>query len=168
MMLVKRLLSGSALLCVRVARFATIFIALQGGILCLTFMFQCWCVSPCKPLYYTIDKNHRPVKDAWKITPYHQGNCINLPSAKLAGGIITVITDFMVVILPIRAVWNLQIPRRQQIAVMMLFGLGFFSCVASIMRTFLTNRVQGSRDSSWESYSVWIVTSFELYVGLVS
>ncbi len=53
------------------------------------------------------------------------GRCDNRPAAYLAAGIINLLTDLMVLCLPVPMVWNLQLPRRRKIALSTVFGAGF-------------------------------------------
>lgn len=46
----------------------------------------------------------RPPQDYWKITDGPQPNCIDQSSTLLFAGIVNTLTDFLVVILPIRTV----------------------------------------------------------------
>ena len=70
-------------------------------------------------------------------------------------------------LLPIRTVWSLQIPLRQGILVIMLFGCGFVSCGAGIIRTYYTYQVTQTWDQVWASYPVWMTSAIELYIGVV-
>jgi hypothetical protein len=47
---------------------------------------------------------------------------------------INIFTDLMVAILPVKALWNLQIPNRQKIALVGILTIGWFVCVVSILR----------------------------------
>lgn len=86
----------------------------------------------------------------------------------MAWGVLNTVTDFVVVLLPIPSVWKLNVPRRQQIMVLILFGAGFLVCLAGITRAFFQYRMALRDDASWDSYPVWIASSFELYLGIVS
>ncbi len=71
------------------------------------------------------------------------------------------------VLLPIRTVWTLQLPTRQVVMVILLFSLGFMSCIAGIIRTYFMYKVTTSYDQTWNSYPVWITSAVELYIGMV-
>ena len=53
------------------------------------------------------------------------GTCIDIPTHVLAVSIINMITDFVILILPIPTIWLLHLPTRQKLAVMMVFSIGF-------------------------------------------
>ncbi|KAA8571976.1 hypothetical protein EYC84_001916 [Monilinia fructicola] len=108
-----------------------------------------------------------PPQDYWKLTLDPQPNCINQSSTLLLAGIINTITDFLVVILPIRTVYSTNLPRRQQFLVSLLFVLGLLSCFAGIVRTYYMYIVTQVWDQVWASYPVWISAAVELYIGII-
>ncbi|KAH7314208.1 integral membrane protein [Rhexocercosporidium sp. MPI-PUGE-AT-0058] len=150
LMLVRRLLVNSSLLWRRVTLAAIVVVTIQGSVFCLTVIFQC-----------------RPIHDYWKVTTDPQPNCISQPATLLAAGIINTFTDLATVLLPIRTVWTLQLPTRQMVVVIMLFGFGFISCIAGVVRTYYMYEVTTGWDQTWRSYPVWITSSLELYIGII-
>ncbi|KAL2061629.1 hypothetical protein VTL71DRAFT_7006 [Oculimacula yallundae] len=150
LMLVRRLLVNASLLWRRITWAAIIIVTIQGLVFCLTIIFQC-----------------RPIHDYWAITTDPQPNCISQPATLLAAGIINTLTDFATVLLPIRTVWTLQLPKRQMYVVITLFGFGFISCAAGIVRTYYMYEVTTGWDQTWRSYPVWITSSLELYIGII-
>ncbi|PQE31623.1 integral membrane protein [Rutstroemia sp. NJR-2017a WRK4] len=105
--------------------------------------------------------------DYWKVTIEPQPNCINQASSLLVAGVINTLTDFLVVLLPIRAVSTCRLPPRQTMAVSFLFTLGFLSCFAGIIRTYYMWRVTQEWDQVWHSYPVWVSAAVELYIGII-
>jgi len=109
----------------------------------------------------------RPPQDYWKITLTPDSNCINQTWSLLVAGVVNALTDLIAVLLPIRTVWTLQLPPRQVAIVVLLFSLGFVSCIAGIIRTYFMYRVTKEFDQTWNSYPVWITSAVELYIGMV-
>lgn len=97
-----------------------------------------------------------------------QSNCINQTASLLVAGIVNTLTDFIVVLLPIHTVWSLQLPRREALAVILLFAFGFIGCGAGIARTYFMYMVTQTWDQTWASYPVWMTSAIELYLGVVS
>jgi hypothetical protein len=60
-------------------------------------------------------------------------------------------------------------PLRARLGVLVLFSLGFIVLIASALRTyyFYVSEI-ASFDSSWEGYPLWIASSVEVNIGLVS
>lgn len=54
------------------------------------------------------------------------------------------------------------------IVVMLLFGFGFISCIAGVIRTYYMYEVTTGWDQTWRSYPVWVTSALELYIGIVS
>ncbi|KAA8571975.1 hypothetical protein EYC84_001916 [Monilinia fructicola] len=150
LMLVRRMLTSASMFWRRVTLAAICIVGLQGGLFCIVLVFQC-----------------RPPQDYWKLTLDPQPNCINQSSTLLLAGIINTITDFLVVILPIRTVYSTNLPRRQQFLVSLLFVLGLLSCFAGIVRTYYMYIVTQVWDQVWASYPVWISAAVELYIGII-
>lgn len=63
-----------------------------------------------------------PVKMSFD--PTVQGHCGNRNALWLIIGILNILTDLLVVILPIPVVWGLQIPQKKRIALVGIFSLG--------------------------------------------
>lgn len=97
-----------------------------------------------------------------------QTNCISQTGHLLAAGIINTFTDFLVVLLPIRMVLALQLPRRTLLWTAVLFAMGFLSCFAGIARTYYLYITTTTDDQIWAAYPVWMTAAIELYVGVVS
>ncbi|CZT49072.1 related to L-fucose permease [Rhynchosporium secalis] len=150
LMLVQRLLSSASLLWRRITWLAIFIVTAQGLVFCFTIIFQC-----------------RPIHDYWAVTIDPQPNCISQPITLLVAGIINTLTDLGTVLLPIRTVWTLQLPKRQVSAVILLFGLGLISCAAGIVRTYYMYQVTTGWDQTWRSYPVWITSGLELYIGII-
>jgi hypothetical protein len=109
-----------------------------------------------------------PIEAWWtlSLTPQH---CINEKFHLLVQGIINIIADFLVVLIPIPVVLRLNLPMRQRLLVSLLFGAGFIVCFAGIVRTYYFYRLtDGYHDITWDAYPVWLSTAVELYIGLVS
>ncbi|KAL8731083.1 MAG: hypothetical protein Q9181_004429 [Wetmoreana brouardii] len=76
----------------------------------------------CRPFAYNWDPS---IKDF---------TCGDRNAAYIGAGSLNIATDLMVLCLPIPMVWNLQIPRRNKIILSVVFGMGLFVCIVSILR----------------------------------
>lgn len=77
-------------------------------------------------------------------------------------------TDLIVVLLPIPTVWRVKLPFQQQLILVMLFAVGFLITLVGVVRTYYLYKVDKDWDKTWEAYPVWLTSSLELYVGVVS
>jgi hypothetical protein len=74
----------------------------------------------------------------------------------------------MVVVLPLPRGWALQLPRRETIILVFLFGAGFMVTIAGATRTYFTHRLTETYDQTWSTIPVFACSSMELYVGAAS
>lgn len=65
-------------------------------------------------------------------------------------------------------VWRVKLPVQQQIVLGLLFAVGFFITLVGAIRTYYLYNVTSKWDKTWEAYPVWLTSSVELYVGIVS
>jgi hypothetical protein len=73
-----------------------------------------------------------PVAKLWK--PQLTGKCMDPRSYWLSAAGINIGIDFAVLILPLPAITQLRLPRKQKICMVLMFLLGFFVCIVSIVR----------------------------------
>jgi hypothetical protein len=110
----------------------------------------------------------RPIAAYWTFSLVPQ-KCIDEKTHLLFQGIINIVSDFFVVMIPIPIVLKLKLPLRQRIFVALLFGCGFVVCFAGIVRTYYFYRLtDGYHDITWDAFPVWISSAIELYIGIVS
>ncbi|KAM0328650.1 hypothetical protein ACHAQA_005062 [Verticillium albo-atrum] len=77
-------------------------------------------------------------------------------------------TDIFIFCIPIPSVLQLQLPLKQRIIVLGIFGLGFFVCIISIYRMFTLRAGVISQDPSWENIGVAIWSCLELNVSIIA
>ncbi|KAF3909220.1 hypothetical protein ABW20_dc0103215 [Dactylellina cionopaga] len=70
--------------------------------------------------------------------------CIDRSASFIAGGILIIITDVMVLLLPVPVIWKLKLPIRSRLGVIGIFSLGLFACIASVNRIILASEVTSS------------------------
>ncbi|KAH6654632.1 hypothetical protein BKA67DRAFT_658915 [Truncatella angustata] len=130
---------------------AAVVISVNAFIFIVVSIFQCSPVSA----YWTLSLKPK--------------QCINEAAHLLAAGIINTITDFVVVFLPMQTVINLELPRKQRIIVVGLFGAGFLACAAGIVRIYFSwiMTTTTNHDTTWNSWAVWLASGIELYVGII-
>jgi hypothetical protein len=64
----------------------------------------------------------------WKQVLGEQGRCIDssiIPGATIAHSVISASSDFILALLPIAMLWNVQLNRRTKLTIAVLLGLGF-------------------------------------------
>ncbi|KAI9830325.1 MAG: hypothetical protein M1838_005815, partial [Thelocarpon superellum] len=94
------------------------------------------------------------------------GTCINEYRLIMCGGALTLLTDFLVLVMPMPLVWRLQVSRKQRVALSLIFMLGGFVCIASIIR--LPNmQLLFTNDPLWTGYAPTIWSEVEVNLGIV-
>ncbi|KAL8679485.1 MAG: hypothetical protein Q9224_002180 [Gallowayella concinna] len=107
----------------------------------------------CRPFAYNWDPT---IKDF---------TCGNRNAAYIGAGSLNIVTDLMVLMLPIPMVWNLQIPRRNKAILTAVFGMGLFVCIVSILRLISLLTVSYS-DITWTVTDPLLWSMLEPCVGV--
>ncbi|EON65935.1 hypothetical protein W97_05177 [Coniosporium apollinis CBS 100218] len=114
-----------------------------------------------------------PVEAYWlRLNPVwattHKYKCINEPVGVIIAGSISIVQDFIACGLPIMLFWKLQMPRRQKIALGIIFGVGAFLCVAGILRLYYVyHYFYLTGDGTWTAHDIWIWAVVESHMAIV-
>lgn len=95
------------------------------------------------------------------------GRCFNTDAAFQATGIFNVISDFVILGLPMPSLWKLQMPRRKKILMMAVFATGFLACVTSILRTYYTWKIVRSPDITYNMIIMGLWAYAEITIGII-
>lgn len=66
----------------------------------------------------------RPLKDYWETFQYNPPNCIDQNASTFSFSITNLVTDLMVLVLPMRVLWMLQLPIRERLILIALMNIG--------------------------------------------
>ncbi|KAL9035489.1 MAG: hypothetical protein Q9180_004835, partial [Flavoplaca navasiana] len=91
-----------------------------------------WCLASVFPFAFQCT----PVKKAWQ--PLIEGHCISLKTYLLADEIPNCIMDLVLVFLPVGVIKKLKLPTVQKINLCLIFSLGGFVSLISVVRIKLT------------------------------
>jgi hypothetical protein len=80
---------------------------------------------------------------------------------------VNIVTDILVAILPLPFLNQLQLPKRQRIALMVVFALGGFTCIISILRLQSLLVFLHNSDISWHNPLAAIWSSLEVNIGIL-
>ena len=135
----------------RLACYVVGFLVIGWGISCFfTAIFQC------RPTAYAWDK---------KIA---NGTCVDLLAYYRYISLPNAILDAVMLAMPVRMVWQLQITRRQKLALSGVFLLGGMGLIASIVRVGIFFRNDAFKDRTWTSVQLLIWTVVEVSVVLIA
>ena len=62
------------------------------------------------------------------------GHCIESRSIWIISGVVNVLSDFSILILPFPIIWRLQIPKSKKLGIVAVFGVGLLASITSIIR----------------------------------
>ncbi|KAF3768830.1 hypothetical protein M406DRAFT_107592 [Cryphonectria parasitica EP155] len=104
-----------------------------------------------------------PVEAAWDQTV--KGVCQSILVTRTMNSVGNIVTDFIILLLPLPIIWRLALPRKSKYAVIGIFSLGFFTCIVSILRITLTPT--GESDIAFQTVSVIAWTTAEVLTGVI-
>ncbi|KAL3459325.1 hypothetical protein BJX64DRAFT_291302 [Aspergillus heterothallicus] len=129
----------------------------------MVLLVACWAASflvamltACQPLYAY-----------WDTEIAATAKCTDEPERTLAFTISNLITDVIILALPVPTLWRVKLPVRERLALIGLMSLGLLACAASAVRLYYAHRIYNvSYDTSWEGYtlSLWILVEINLSV----
>ncbi|KAH6980524.1 hypothetical protein EDB80DRAFT_826001 [Ilyonectria destructans] len=107
-----------------------------------------------------------PMKAYWLVG--HPQHCSPEGPPALAQAIATVITDVVVVVLPLPIVLKLRLPRHQRVMLALLFSGGLIVVVAGCQRAYWSYYViEKTYDVTWEGFYLWTWTAVEANLGVI-
>jgi hypothetical protein len=81
---------------------------------------------------------------------------------------ISMITDFLVCILPMSLFLRLQMNWKRKLALVAIFGVGFFLCICGILRMAkIIETYFKSYDITWSATNVWVWTGIEAHCAVI-
>ncbi|KXX73599.1 Phosphoglucosamine mutase [Madurella mycetomatis] len=78
-----------------------------------------------------------------------------------------IITDFMIFVIPIPVVSTMTIPKRQKAGILIVFSVGLFVCLISVLRAVWLNQLLYSADMTWHFTAIANWSSTELNLAVV-
>ncbi|KAG5927994.1 hypothetical protein E4U42_001471 [Claviceps africana] len=119
-------------------------------VICITFLFIFICV---------------PVHKLWY--PQTPGRCINQVGTWISNAASTILTDLVILVMPVPQIWKLQLRKTEKIGLTVAFGLGFFAVFASAFRTSVLFTYSNSDPTYTLAPTVgW--TEIEMAAGIIS
>ncbi|KAL7772140.1 hypothetical protein CFE70_002093 [Pyrenophora teres f. teres 0-1] len=112
------------------------------------------CTPKCSPITSFWDSNAKP-------------ECIDMRVALEVIAALNSFSDCVVYLWPAKPLWSLQLPLRQRIGLICLFGIGLLVCITGILRMYYLKVFFESYDMLWHGTAVWIVMVLELDIGII-
>ncbi|RMY78999.1 hypothetical protein D0863_00312 [Hortaea werneckii] len=96
-----------------------------------------------------------------------EGHCLARLPVWFTNAALNIVTDIATVVIPLPVLKGLQLPKRQKIALMIVFGLGGITCIVSILRLQSLYAISIAEDVTWENPMAAIWSSIEVNVGIL-
>lgn len=107
-----------------------------------------------------------PLSEFWELSRLPQ-HCIDQDAHLRAVNLINTLTDWLVVLLPLKTVLSLNLPSRQISIVLFLFGVGVLASSAGIARCYFAWMLTTNFDFVWNNWSSWFCSALELNIGII-
>ncbi|KAL9111934.1 MAG: hypothetical protein Q9227_003784 [Pyrenula ochraceoflavens] len=126
------------------------------GIVIVYGMWTFWSgVFTCFPVAKFWDKNIKG------------GYCLNNTALWFTNASVNIATDLLVFSLPMPVLHSLHLPKRQKIGLMLVFAVGLFVCITSILRLKSLYTASVSTDLTWDNVGAAAWSSVELNVAII-
>lgn len=125
----------------------TAFMIGHGLIFITVVIFQCW------PIYSIWDKT---------IT----GKCVDITAVGYVGAALSIVEDIFLVLLPITELRKLQVSQRQRVLLSVMFAIGSFAAVTSMIRLKYMVMFAYTFDPTWDNVDVIIWSLIELFTAV--
>ncbi|KXG53367.1 uncharacterized protein PGRI_004170 [Penicillium griseofulvum] len=118
-------------------------------------------------IWVTMGNACRPVSHFWTQFSATEGKCINVNQFFLALGILNMLNDFIILIIPFPRIARLQMTLRKKLAICGIMAVGIFVFVASIVRIHFLSQFMKAADVTWLMGPVFIWSTIEPSVAVV-
>ncbi|KAI0531864.1 hypothetical protein GGR58DRAFT_492099 [Xylaria digitata] len=125
-----------------------VIVVLTGAATSIAGVFQC-----------------NPIARAWNAEI--PGTCFDQPALFFANSGINIVEDLILYVLPIRILWNMNLPLKQRIALIGIFVIGGLTIIAGIVRIPSLKEAVVSTDPTWDHVGSSIWSSIECNVGII-
>ncbi|OJD12502.1 hypothetical protein AJ78_06912 [Emergomyces pasteurianus Ep9510] len=108
----------------------------------------------------------RPLKNYWE--NMYDKTCVDESSRILGATISNIITDLIVLILPIPTFWKLKLPIRERLVLISMMSLGLIAVAASVVRCwYMYVTTDLTYDVTWHGYTIWVWNAVEVNLAVI-
>ncbi|KAJ5665289.1 uncharacterized protein N7477_007737 [Penicillium maclennaniae] len=106
-----------------------------------------------------------PIAKFWD--PTIKGFCLSKPGLWFSNASMHITTDLAILVIPIPALIQIDIPKRQKIALILMFAMGGFVCVTSIIRLVALKKISDSNDPTYDNVGAASWSAIECNTGII-
>ncbi|KAK2755245.1 CFEM domain-containing protein [Colletotrichum kahawae] len=122
-----------------------------------TFVFLMVGIFQCTPIHYYWQR--------WD--GEHQGTCININAVPWANAVISILLDIWMLVLPLSRIRTLNLHWWKKLAVGMMFCVGTFVTIVSILRLRSLVQFATSQNPTWDQFDIAFWTTLEVPTGII-
>ncbi|OHF01597.1 integral membrane protein [Colletotrichum orchidophilum] len=130
-------------------RYLIIFLLLHGLISLLVVILQC------TPVSSTWDRSNTSRK------------CLNVTAIEYTGAVLSIVEDLVILVLPIPELVKIQLNMRKRIALGLMFSLGSFTCIATMVRLKYLVMFSRSFDTTWDNVDIVIWSIIQAFCAIL-
>ncbi|KAK8018957.1 hypothetical protein PG991_008147 [Apiospora marii] len=102
------------------------------------------------------------------LEPSLPGTCVDQLAVWYVMAGVNIITDFAIFIIPLPVIKSLQLPTKQKMLLVVVFGLGLFTCVISCLRIRTLKMASLTKDPNWDNTDAALWSFIELCIGVLT
>ncbi|TQN69557.1 Satratoxin biosynthesis SC1 cluster protein 4, partial [Colletotrichum shisoi] len=106
-----------------------------------------------------------PVRSVWDRSV--EGRCFDTAAISYGGAACSILEDFILIIMPLPELLKLELSKRKKSALVFMFGIGSFACIASMVRLKYLVTFVHSFDVTWDNVNLVVWSSIELNLAIV-
>lgn len=107
-----------------------------------------------------------PISTFWLGIDVTHGKCLVELNLFLTDSIISVISDLMILMLPVALGSMLKMPFKKKLKIMIILAAGGLACIATIVRLVWVIIYRTSADSTWIIKRIDLLTNIEITIGI--
>ncbi|KAF5239995.1 hypothetical protein FAUST_4579 [Fusarium austroamericanum] len=108
----------------------------------------------------------RPLDKWWAWGDATAEQFLAMQNINIAYDSLTVFTDFLIFVLPLKSIWGLNMNRPKKIGIIVSFCFGFITCFISLARVVFTHGYQWK--NLYDEGTVWSLAGVEPVAGIIS
>ncbi|KAG4412716.1 hypothetical protein IFR04_014147 [Cadophora malorum] len=108
-----------------------------------------------------------PIAGNWDLSGNVKKKCINTVVYFYVVAVVNILIDIWILLLPIRTLSNIKRSRRDKVVLFIIFGVGGFSCISSIIRLYTIKVFATSKDPFFDGVPINIWSMIEINVAVV-
>ncbi|KUJ14478.1 uncharacterized protein LY89DRAFT_736511 [Mollisia scopiformis] len=108
-----------------------------------------------------------PVQSNWDLVGKYTKKCINTEVYFYVLAVLNIIVDIVILALPINTLKDMKRGTRDKVVLFILFGVGGFSSISSIIRLYTIKVFTDSKDPFWDGVPINIWSMIEINVAVI-